>query len=175
MANKRTAKKIVANISKEEFEDALSAYAVAHAKESGITSKMDEKITKIREQYADQLSDLREELDKTYDVVQTYCVENEDTLFTKKKSMETTHGVIGFRTGTPKLKTLRGFTWASVLTLMKKVLPDYVRVKEEPNKELLLADREKPEIKTVFDEIGVRVDQDETFYIDLKKEAEVAM
>lgn len=52
------------------------------------------------------------------------------------------HGVIGFRTGTPKLKTLKGFTWASALQLVKEFLPGYVRQTEEIAKDKLLADRD---------------------------------
>jgi phage host-nuclease inhibitor protein Gam len=174
MAKTRVTKKVVANISREAFEDALSAYAVADAKEKTILAKMDEQITKIREKYADELTDLQEQKTETYEVAYTYCNENSE-LFAKKKSMETAHGTVGFRTGTPKLKTLKGFTWASVLTLLKKTLPAYVRVKEEPNKELLLADREKPEIKVALAGVGIAVDQDETFFIDLKKEEAVGI
>jgi len=54
--------------------------------------------------------------------------------------------------------------------LLKKTHAAYVRAKEEPNKELLLDDREKTEVKLMLPDIGLEVDQDETFFIDLKKE-----
>jgi len=170
MAKTRVSKKVVANISGEQFEEALAIYAAADAREQSITAKMDQQITRIREKYADDLNSIREDKDRTFEVVHIYCTENAESLFVKKKSMETVHGLVGFRTGTPKLKPAKGFTWASVLTLLKKVLPDYVRTKEEPNKEALLADREKPEVKLLMPEVGVEVDQDEAFFIDLKKE-----
>lgn len=165
----RVSKKVVANITRDQFEESLSGYAVADAKEKSIMSKMDEAITQIREKYADDISALKEQKEKHYEIAYTFCNENGD-LFTKKKSMETVHGTVGFRTGTPKLKTMKGFTWSSVLLLLKKTLPNYIRIKEEPNKEALLADREKPEIKAVMADVGVEVDQDETFFIELKKE-----
>ena len=107
-------------------------------------------------------------------MVQAYSLENRERLFSKKKSMEGTHGVYGFRTGTPRLKTLRGFTWAAVLNLIKEFLPGYVRVKEEPAKDLLLADREIPEVAAEFEKCGIEVVQDESFFIDLKKEEQEA-
>jgi phage host-nuclease inhibitor protein Gam len=84
--------------------------------------------------------------------------------------MEMVHGVIGFRTGTPKLKTLKGFTWGAVTNLLKEFLPSYVRVSEEPAKDRLLADREVPETASLFPKVGIFVDQDETFYVEPKKE-----
>ena len=94
------------------------------------------------------------------------------------------HGTIGFRTGTPKLKTLKGFTWASALTLVKKYIPGYVRTNEEIAKDKLLADRELEAVEFMESEItkkripmcdamaecGIIVAQDETFYVEPKKE-----
>jgi phage host-nuclease inhibitor protein Gam len=170
MAKTRVKTKIVSNVTADQFNEALSAFAVANAKEQSINAKMDEAMTKIREKYADELADLKELQDTNNEIVKVYCVENQEALFAKKKSYETVHGTVGFRTGTPALKTAKGFTWAAVLTLAKKVLPNYIRTKDEVNKEALLADREKPEIKVAFEEIGVVVEQGETFFIDLKKE-----
>ena len=99
-------------------------------------------------------------------------MENREELFTKRKSLETTHGTIGFRTSTPKLKTLKGFTWASVLNLLKEFLPDYVRTAEEPAKDKLLADREDEEVSALFPKVGIAVVQDETFFVEPKKETE---
>ena len=97
-------------------------------------------------------------------------MENRDELFTKRKSLETTHGTIGFRTGTPKLKTLKGFTWNAVVNMLKEFLPGYVRTSEEANKEKLLADRESEEVVALFPKVGITVVQDETFFVEPKKE-----
>jgi len=47
-------------------------------------------------------------------------------------------------------------------------------VKEEPAKDLLLADREIPEVAAEFEKCGIEVVQDESFFIDLKKEEQEA-
>ena len=89
--------------------------------------------------------------------------------------MDLVHGIIGFRTGTPKLKLRKGFTWPSVVNLLKEFLPAYIRTTEEPAKDRLLADRDVPEVSTQFQKLGITVDQDETFFVEPKKElAEVA-
>jgi len=117
-------------------------------------------------------------------VLQSFATENQAELFTKKKSLDMAHGTIGFRTGTPKLKTLKGFTWASALTLVKKFMPGYVRTNEEIAKDKLLADRELEAVEfienditkkqvpmgTAMAECGIMVTQDETFYVEPKKE-----
>jgi MinD-like ATPase involved in chromosome partitioning or flagellar assembly len=81
---------------------------------------------------------------------------------------------------------LKGFTWASALQLAKKFLPaDYIRQTEEIAKDKLLADRDVDEV-VVYDTpdgsernttmrdamavCGIQVVQDETFYVEPKKE-----
>lgn len=165
----RKSKKIVQAISQNQFEESLTEYAIASAKHSSLTAKMEEAITKIRDKYAPELNKLNDIKEQNFEVVQTYCLEN-PALFNDKKSLDTVHGKVGFRTGTPALKPAKGYTWASVLNLIKALAPGYVRTKEELNKEQLLADRNKPEVFAKYPEYGVQVVQDESFYIELKKE-----
>ena len=101
MATKRTKKTVVSGVTREQYEQAFADFAMADAKVQAITAKMDAEMTKIREKYADELADLNETKDKSFEVMQTYATENKDVLFTKKKSLESAHGTIGFRTGTP--------------------------------------------------------------------------
>jgi phage host-nuclease inhibitor protein Gam len=165
----RASKKVVAAVTREEFDENLQAYATADAKEQALTAKMDEAITKIRSKYADDLAELKDQKDSAFEVVQAYCTEHEE-IFGNAKSVDTVHGRIGFRTGNPSLKPLRGFTWTSINELIKAKLPGYMRRYEEADKESLLADRNKPEIMTLLPSVGIQVKQDERFYIDLKKE-----
>lgn len=72
-----------------------------------------------------------------------FATEQREVLFTKRRSLETTHGIIGFRTGTPKLKNRKGFTWAAVLELVKTFLPKYIRLTEEITRDKMLADRDE--------------------------------
>jgi phage host-nuclease inhibitor protein Gam len=88
------------------------------------------------------------------------------------KSLELTHGTVGFRTGQPTLKTLRGWTWKrvlEVLLLLPKLPAEYIRRSPEVNKEAILADR-----KRLTDEglraLGLEVIQTESFFIDPKIE-----
>lgn len=153
----------------EDAEKVFAEYATADAQEKKILSEMDVAITKIREKQQDRLTSLKETKDNLFDKLQHFAQTNPD-LFAKKRSIELVHGIVGFRTGTPKLKTKKGYTWAAVLTLLKEYLPAYVRTTEEPAKDKLLADREQEEIATSLDKVGIEVTQDESFYVEPKKE-----
>ncbi|MBD3748967.1 MAG: host-nuclease inhibitor Gam family protein [Sphingobacteriales bacterium] len=169
MAKTREKKVLFVGVDREQAEDAFATYAEADAEIQKIQATMDVQITKLREKYADRLSALALKKEESFEMIQAYAESNRDD-FGKKKSMELTHGIIGFRTGTPKLKTRRGYTWASCTNLIKEFLPSYIRVVEEPAKDRLLADREVPETAALFEKVGILVDQDETFFVEPKKE-----
>lgn len=170
MAKTREKKTVYNGVKQEEMELAFADYARADARIQKINATMDIEMTRIREKYQDELGKLAETKDNAFDIMQAYAMENRDELFSKRKSLETTHGTMGFRTGTPKLKTLKGFTWASVLNLLKEFLPGYVRVAEEPAKDRLLADRDLEDVAELLPKVGITVVQDETFYVEPKKE-----
>jgi phage host-nuclease inhibitor protein Gam len=167
---KREKQKVLVNISETQMTTALADYARADAEMERINTELDEQFTELRRQVADRLQELSDTRSASLEVVQAFAMENRESLFAKKKSMETAHGVIGFRTGTPKLKTLPKFTWAAVTMLLKEFLPGHVRVVTEPAKDKLLADRDDRNVYTCFAKCGIEVVQDETFYVELKKE-----
>lgn len=167
---KREKKVVQTGITSEVMEQAFASYSQADAKLESISSKMDLEITKIREKYQDEVQKQTELRNKAFDTLQAFAMENREDLFAKRKSMDTVHGSLGFRTCTPSLKPLKGFTWPSVLNMLKEFLPEYVRVKEEPAKDKLLADREVPEVQQLLSKVGLKVDQDETFFVEPKKE-----
>lgn len=170
MARTREKKVVVSGVTRDQMEEAFGVFAFADAKMQGINAAMDAEITKIRERNADELARWQQQKDTSLEVLQTYATENRDELFSKKKSMETAHGVLGFRTGTPKLKTRKGFTWAAVLELLRQFNPAYVRTTEEIAKDKLLADRDEEEMPELMQKVGIKVEQDETFFVEPKKE-----
>lgn len=168
----RIKKTIITGVTREQMEEAFGQYALADAEVQSITASMDQQFVAIREQHADRLAVLEEQKSKALEVMQVFATENREELFSKRKSMETAHGVIGFRTGTPKLKTKKGFTWAAVLELLRKFGKDYIRATEEIAKDKLLADRDSDECQQLMEDCGIIVAQDETFYVEPKKEAQ---
>ena len=168
----RVKKTVVTGVTREQMEDAFGRYASADAEVQSINAAMDKQFVAIREKHADRLAVLEQEKTEAFEVMQVYATENREELFSKRKSIETTHGTLGFRTGMPKLKTKKGFTWAAVLELLKKFGKDYVRTVEEPAKDKLLANRDNEECQQLMEDCGIIVDQGETFFVEPKKEKE---
>lgn len=177
----RKKKTIIAGVTREAADEAFATFAKADAQCNKINADIELQCAKIREKWADKLTVLQAERDTAFETLQAFATEHPE-LFTKKKSLEMAHGTIGFRTGTPKLKTLKGFTWEAAKTLVKKLLPDYIRTTEEIAKDKMLADRDsqlmregdplgpgKP-MSEAMAECGIQVVQDETFYVEPKKE-----
>ena len=168
----RVKKTVVAGVTREQMEEAFGRFASADAEVQGINAEMDKQFVAIREKNADRLAELEQQKKEAFEVMQVYATENREELFSKRKSIETTHGTFGFRTGMPKLKTKKGFTWAAVLELLKKFGKDYVRTVEEPAKDKLLANRDNEECQQLMEDCGIIVDQGETFFVEPKKEKE---
>ena len=128
------------------------------------------KLSEIREQYSGQLQDLDIEKDEAFEKLQAFATENRDEHFSKRKSMETTHGTLGFRIGNPQLKPAKGMTWAGILELLKIKGKNYIRTVEEVAKDKLLAERESDECQVVMEACHISVIQKETFYVEPKTE-----
>lgn len=166
----RKKKVIITGVNREQADEAFATYAKSDAQVQKINADIELQCAKIREKYADRLATLTAEKEQAFDTLQAFATENQEDLFAKKKSLDMAHGTIGFRTGTPKLKTLKGFTWASALELVKEFLPDYVRQTWDIAKDKLLADRDVEEMLPRMAKCGMQVVQDEAFYVEPKKE-----
>lgn len=174
MGKTRTKKTVITGVTTEQVETALSEFSQADSSIQKITAEMELKITAIRDKHAEELAELQKKKDDSVEVLQVFATENKESLFSKTKSYKSAHGIFGFRTGTPKLKQLKGFTKESVLTLVKTLLPDYIRKTEEVAKDKLLADRSGDGMEENLKKCGLSIVQDETFYVEPKKENEPA-
>lgn len=182
----RQKKTVISGVTREAADVAFATFAKADASINKIQAEIELQCAKIREKRQADLTRLTAERDAAFETLQSFATENQAELFAKKKSLEMAHGVIGFRTGTPKLKTLKGFTWASALELVKTFLPSYLRQTEEIAKDRLLADRDLEDVSVIDDTLGItktqlpmskamakcgiQVVQDETFFVEPKGE-----
>ncbi|MDR0509626.1 MAG: host-nuclease inhibitor Gam family protein [Rikenellaceae bacterium] len=170
MTKTREKKTVVAGVTREAMEEAFGKYADADARIQKIKASIDIEVTRIREKNEESLTNFEKQKADAFDILMTFATENREELFSKKKSMETTHGVLGFRTGTPKVKTRKGFTWAAVINLLRTMAPEYLRLTEEVAKDKLVDDRDSPELAEIMPQIGIYIDRDETFFVEPKKE-----
>lgn len=158
-----------------EVEQTLRSIAEITLARNQAQLDMDTEITLVRERYESAIADANKALAERTDLVRAWADANPAEFTGARglaiKSITFTHATIGFRTGTPTLKTLTGWTWDRVLEKMKLVggWSKYLRVKEEINKQTLIVDRESigdDQLRT----IGLRVLQTESFFIDPKIE-----
>ena len=156
-------------ITKQEAEDAFATYAEADAHHELLNHEMEQAIARIRQRYAPEVENLAALKAQTFAMLMAYA-ENNRADFGKKKSMELANGLIGFRTGTPSLKTARGYTWNSVTNLLALHYPAYIRQVQEPAKDKILAERYQPETQTMLKQCGMLVNQTETFFVAPKKQ-----
>ncbi len=167
----RNIKKLSKNITVAQFEEAMANFATIEHREEAINKTVEAEVNDLLEKYQDELACLSQGKVIAAETVQSYCLANKATLFSKRRSIGTLHAIAGFRLGTPRLKTTKGADWDKVLKELKEKLPTYVRSVEEPAKDMLLADRHKEHVAPVLMQLGIQVVQDELFYIETKKAA----
>lgn len=151
-------------------EKTLEEISTCDASLKMINNRMDQQMLEIRRNNMDQITSLQQQKEEASNRLQAFAIENQGVLFSVKRSFATKFGSFGFRTGKPKFKLLNDASWDHVTESLKNFLPHYVRTVEEPMKEKLMADRNLPEISNYLPALNLAVVQDETFFIDLKKE-----
>jgi phage host-nuclease inhibitor protein Gam len=165
----RQKKKVITGVTTSQANDASESYTNAHVKQMKIEAKMNEEINKIKSKYQDEITDLQEQKDEHYDVLEAFAKEQKES-WGKARSIELLHSKIGFRIGMPKLKCDKGFNWTSVTSLLQDHYPDYVRTVTEPNKEKLIADRDGDDFAKLCKKAHIEVVQDENFFVEPKVE-----
>jgi phage host-nuclease inhibitor protein Gam len=170
MATKRIKQGGPAIQSREQMERLVAQICELTICRDVATAEMDKRILTIRQEYETTLARYQEDLDAKMTLAQAWAEAN-PTEFGGKKSLEMVHGTVGFRTGMPRLKLLAGWTWDRVKeTLLQGNFKDYIRTKQEVDKERLLAERDQ--IGDAMGKIGCRVVQDEPFFVEPKREAQ---
>jgi phage host-nuclease inhibitor protein Gam len=82
------------------------------------------------------------------------------------------HGTVGYRTGQPTLKPIKGMTWEKVVEVLKQTMPGFVRTKEEADKAGLIAAAEAGELgEENLRTLGLRRHHEERFFVEPNKEA----
>jgi phage host-nuclease inhibitor protein Gam len=142
----------------------ITALIIQHRQ---LTAEMDEELSSTRKRYETTIGNLDARIEVMTKEAREWALANSGE-FGSKKSIAFTQGVIGFRTGTPKLKTLAGWTFARVLNeLIGRRLKNFIRVKQDVDKEAIIAAHSATDLSNSdLKELGVKVEQDETFYVE---------
>lgn len=133
-----------------------------------------------REKVSAEVSPMLEKVDELGKSILRFAEDNRQDFEGKTKKL--THGSVSFRTTPPAVKTMKGFTLASALELVKRSVErcaQFVRTKQELDKEQILRsyalwsntaeEQTLPEgaiSEEQLAELGLQVTQDESFYYE---------
>lgn len=153
-------------------EEILGEIAVLTLERNGATIQMDRELTAVRENYDAPIAAYGKQIAEKTALLEGWASANPEEFPKDRKSIDMVHGTVGFRTGTPKLKTLFRKTWEAVKETLKAFgLIQFVRGKEEVDKEKIIAAYQAKEIgDNDLKKVGVAVVQDETFFVEPKLE-----
>lgn len=155
--------------SRTEVEELVGEIREAKIMEQRTLAAMNRDVQQAQARYAPALTGLASEIEAKVRTVQAWAESHPDE-FAKRKSIEFTHGTVGFRTGTPKLALLnRKWNWEKVLEAVRVMLPQFVRTKLEVDKEALIAQRDEVLAYPLAD-CGMKVVQEETFFLEANLE-----
>lgn len=154
-------------ITREDAERALSDLQLITINEQKILAQKNKRLAEIEAQYAPDLAEIAAAREDHAAMVQLWAEQN-PAAFEKKKSIEWPAGRFGFRTGNPQVVLLnRKWNLKTVLAAIKTSLPNFVRTKEEVDKDAILADYAKdPALQPTLAAVGLKVTQDESFFIE---------
>lgn len=166
----RIAKKTLVGITLSEAQIAAKNYAAASIKKDKLTAEMNEKIKAVRDKYEPELTKIDTDLEEPVNVLETYAKEQRKSW--AAKSMELLNVIIGFRTNPPSVAKKKGITWDAVVGLLKgnKALKDFVKVKEDVDKAAILKEQSNAKVIKLLNLVGVSIEQEEQFFVDVKKE-----
>ena len=136
---------------------------------------MDRELRAARDHYEARLLTLERLLAEKTGAARAWAEAN-PAAFGRRRSVDFGHGVAGFRTGPPRLKTLARARWERVLKSLRELNwgGAYIRVKEEINKERIIADIGAGKLaEGDLRQAGAQVVREETFFVE-PKQARVA-
>jgi phage host-nuclease inhibitor protein Gam len=168
----KTKKEVITNVTFEQAEKASATYVEKATKLENLEADMNKEINDVKSRYQERITTLQEELKEPVDTLHAYAEANKKSW--SKKSFEFMHTVIGFQTGQPAVTPVKkGISWETILLLLKKVpafKKQFVRTKEEVNKEAILAVKNPAILNKLTEDCFIKIDQKETFYVKAKKE-----
>ena len=105
--------------SRAQMEEVVGQIAEAKINQQIKTGEMDARILAVREEFEDELAGYAQDIQLLMAAAAAWAEAN-PAEFGKGKSIDMVHATVGFRTGQPQLKTLRGWTWEKVLQAIKR-------------------------------------------------------
>lgn len=153
-----------------ELEQVFGEYAETVLEEAKVSVDLERALQAVRVKFEPRLAACKETREGLFEDIQSFAVLHPE-LFETKKSIDLVHGTIGFRTGTPAVKTLPKVKADYALQLAINRLPDCIRTVQELDKETILG--RFAEGKLTQEQLatcGLQIERKEAFYADVKHE-----
>ncbi|MDB6111288.1 MAG: Mu Gam family protein [Pedosphaera sp.] len=171
--SKRIKQPVLAAKSREEVESLVNEISLATINLVRLTATKDARLLAINESFATQAKVINDAVAVKTLAVQLWA-ETNPTEFAKRKSIDFPSGVIGFRTGTPAVKTISKWSLEKALEAMRSKFSAWrifirVKVVREIDKDAIIAAFTAEKITAEkLAVVGLRVVQDEVFYVQPK-------
>ena len=165
--NKKTAQTTITT--REELEARMGDLSRVTIERAKLSATMNKLLDDIRARYDAAFAEHDEFLAAALADLEAWAALNPGE-FASKKSVELLHGVLGYRTGTPALKPIKGVRWEDVMILLRRH-PGYIRTSVEPDKAAIIGDRDGLG-EAGLAALGLRIEQAERFYAEPKIEQE---
>jgi phage host-nuclease inhibitor protein Gam len=151
--------------SRDEAEAALRDLALAVNKQRKLIADRDQQVLLLNKAFESPLAELDQKVATQTDALRAWAEANPDQFPKDRKSLQMSAGILGFRTGTPKLALLsRAWNWDKVLQAVQQWLPNFIRNKPEVDKEAILG--QSDDLAEFLPRVGLKVVQDESFFIE---------
>ncbi|MFA7097761.1 MAG: host-nuclease inhibitor Gam family protein [Gammaproteobacteria bacterium] len=166
---------------RDDLEGVFGEYATLVIELDRLTAQMELEIAAVRKKYEDRLAARKEPAEALFADLQAYATLNPD-VFGDKRSIELLHGTLGFRTCPPRVLQVPGVKVEHTLAAIDaRMGGQWMRVRRDLDKAAVLAsvaqareagpeaaDRMAADLAAV----GLRVEQDEVFFAEPKRELE---
>lgn len=173
--SKATAKgNAAALLTRSQVEALTTSIVRAQIDRETLVAARDQAVLAASEQYQPEIEALGASIDADLSLLESWAAAHPDQFPPGAKSTTLAGHRIGWRTGQPKAKSKRGWTWAKILELLleapKPLRDRYLRTKHEIDRAALIAARDhRPEDLAA---LHVEIDQAETFYLDPSRDGQ---
>ncbi len=153
---------------REQMEALVREIAGLKLDEKLLLAGLDRELRVARVRYESRLLALERSLAEKIGLARAWSKAN-PAAFGRRRSLDFGHGIAGFRLGPPGLKTVAKCKWDRVLQSLRDLNwgNPYIRVKEEINKEQIIADIGAGRLAEIdLRQAGARVVRRESFFVE---------
>jgi len=160
----------------EELEACVASIADLTCQKLNIEGAMNTELQAVRDRYSRELVDVADDIQAEVRLAKDWAEHNPE-MFRERKSIECVHGAVGFRTGMPAVRYLKGWTEERCLEALQLSAEGaaFLRMAPSINKEAVIAAAADENIGDAgLAEFGMKVTQAESFFVNPKIETKKA-